>query len=61
MLDSRPRGCGWFEPHRRSSTHQSLLSSGSTQVDPSRHNWKIVDWDVMNQIKQTNIHMVSVA
>ena len=41
VLDSRPRGCG-FEPHRRhcvvslSKTHLSLLSTGSTQEDPSR-------------------------
>ena len=60
VLDSSPRGCG-FEPHRGhcvvslSKTHLSLLSTGSTQEDPSRHNWKkIVDWDVKNQIKQTN-------
>ena len=32
---------------------QSLLSTGSTQEDPSRHNWKIIDWDVKNQTKQT--------
>ena len=28
-----------------------LLSTGSAQKDPPRHNWKIVDWDVKNQIK----------
>ena len=55
MLDSRQRGCR-FKPHWRhcimsmSKTHLSLLSTGSTQ---SRHNWKIVDWDVKNKIKQT--------
>ena len=37
-----------------SKTYKSLLSTGSTQEDRSRHNWKIVDWDVKNQIKQTN-------
>ena len=43
VLDPRPRSCG-FEPHRRhcvvslSKTHLSLLSSGSTQENPSRHN-----------------------
>ena len=38
-----------------SKTHLFLLSTGSTQEDLSRHNWKIVDWDVKNQIiKQTN-------
>ena len=31
-----------------------LLSTGSTQEDPPWHNWNIVDWDVKNQIKQTN-------
>ena len=35
-----------------SKTHLSLLSTGSTQEDPSRHNRKIVDWDVKNHIKQ---------
>ena len=55
VLDSRLRGHG-FEPRGRhcllslSKTHLSLLSTGSTQEDPSRHNWKIVDWDVKNQI-----------
>ena len=43
VLDSRPRGCG-FESHRchyvvsLSKTHLSLLSTGSTQEDPSRYN-----------------------
>ena len=35
-------------------THLSYLSTGSTQEDPSLYNWKIVDWDVKNQIKETN-------
>ena len=58
VLDLRPRGHG-FEPHRHhcvvslSKTHVFLLSTGSTQEDPSRHNWKIIDWDVKDQIKQT--------
>ena len=49
-----------FKSHRRhcvlslSTTHISLLSTGSAQEDPSKHNWKIVDWDVKNQIKQTS-------
>ena len=57
VLDLRPRDCR-FEPHRchcvvsLSKTHLSLLSIGSTQEDPPPHNWKIVDWDVKNQIKQ---------
>ena len=29
-----------------------LASFGSTQEGLSWHNWKIVDWDVKNQIKQ---------
>ena len=63
VLDSRQRGCG-FEPHRRhfvvslSKTHLSLLNTGSTQKGPSWHNWKIVDWDVKNQIKQTKTNRV---
>ena len=28
-------------------------STDSTQEDPSRHKWRIVDRDVKNQIKQT--------
>ena len=38
-----------IEPHRRhcvvslSKTHKPKLSTGSTQEDPSLHNWKIVD------------------
>ena len=61
VLDSWPRG-GGFEPHRRhcvvslSKTHLSLLSTGSNQEGPCSHNWKIVDWDVKNHIKQTNKH-----
>ena len=57
VLDSRSRGRG-FKPHQHryvvslSKTHFSLLSTGSTQEDPSPHNWKIFDWDVINQIKQ---------
>ena len=33
----------------------SLLSSGSTKEDrnASRHYWKIVDWDVKRDYKQT--------
>ena len=29
-----------------------IVSTGSTQEDPSQHDWKNVDWDVKNQIKQ---------
>ena len=35
--------------------HYSLLRTDSIQEDPSRHNWKIVVWDVENQIKQNNL------
>ena len=55
VLDSRRRGRR-SKPHRRhcvvslSKTHLSLLSTGSTQEDQSRHSCKIVDWGVMNQI-----------
>ena len=58
VLDSKQRGPG-LEPHGHycvvplSKTHLSLLSTGSIQEDLSRHNRKIVDWDVKNPIKQT--------
>ena len=32
-------------------THYSLLSTSLTQEDPSRNNWKIVEWYVKYQIK----------
>ena len=57
--DLRQTGRG-FEPHRRdcvlslSKTHISLLYTGSTAEDPSRHNLKIVDWDKKNQFEQTD-------
>ena len=38
--------------------HIYPFSTGSTQKDPSRHNWKIVDLDIKNQIKQTNIPFI---
>ena len=53
VFESRQRGRG-FESHRRhcimclSKTNVSLLSTGSTQEDISRHNCKIVDLDVKN-------------
>ena len=61
MLDSRPRGHRFAThwPHcvvSLSKTHLSLLSTGSTQEDPSQHNQNIVDWDINNPIKQTNIY-----
>ena len=39
-----------------SKTHLSLLSTDSTQEDPFRHNLKVVDWDVKNQIRQTKLY-----
>ena len=54
VQDSRLRGCG-FEPHQRycivslSKKLYPLLSTGSTQADPSQHDWKNVDMDIMNQ------------
>ena len=35
--------------------HLSLLSTGSTQEDQSRHNAKIVDLDVKNQNKENKL------
>ena len=58
VFDSWPRGSR-SEPHWRhcvvslSKTHLSLLSTCSTQEDPSGHKWKIVEWDIKKQIKQT--------
>ena len=40
-------------------TSLSFLSSGSTQEDQSWRNWKIVDLDVKNQIKQTNFEKIN--
>ena len=56
VLDLRPKGRG-FQPHRHHcvvslrKTHLSLVSTGSTQEDPSQHNCKSVEWDVKDQIK----------
>ena len=50
---------GMVEPHRRHfvvalrKKLYPLLSPGSTQEDPPRHDRKCVDWDVKNQIKLT--------
>ena len=52
VLDSRLR-VRWFEPHvslccvleqskKKGKAHLSLLSTGLTQEDPSRHNWKLL-------------------
>ena len=44
-----------------SKTLHPLLSTGSTQEDPSQHDWKIVSWDVKNQNKQTKNRTVKQA
>ena len=50
-------GCG-LEPYQRhcvvslSKTLNPPISTGSTQEDLSRHDWKIVDLDIKNQNKQ---------
>ena len=49
VLDSRPRGHRF---RRHCVVSLSLVLVGLTQEDLSRHNWKIVDWDVKNQVKQ---------
>ena len=38
--------------------HYSLFSTDSTQEDPFRHNWKIVDWYVKNKKKYRRSHCV---
>ena len=59
VLDYGTRGCR-LEPHRShcveslSKTLNPLLSTGSTQEDPSQHDWKTVYWDVKNQ-NQTKV------
>ena len=42
----------WGEKYQSKQTFYRLLSTGSTQVDPSRQDRKIVDLDVKNQAKQ---------
>ena len=34
-----------------------LLSPRSTQEDLSQHDWKIVDWDIKNQNRQSNLQL----
>ena len=49
----------WFEPHLRhcvvslSKEPYPLLCTDSNQ-GTSQHDWKIVDWDVKNQLKQSD-------
>ena len=62
VLDLESKDC-WLKPHCRQShcvvslskTLYPLLSTGSTHEDPSRHDRKIVDLDVKNQTKRTNL------
>ena len=42
-----------------SKTLYLLLSTGSTQEDPSRHDCKIVDWEIKNQNEQTRSEVFS--
>ena len=42
-----------------SKTLYPLISTGTTQEDPSRHDWKNVDWDIKNS-NQTNITSLDV-
>ena len=42
----------WDEKYQSKQTFYPLLCTGSTQLDPSRQDWKIVDLDVKNQAKQ---------
>ena len=37
-------------------SYLSLINTGETKTeeDPFRHKWKCVEWNVKNQIKQTN-------
>ena len=63
VLDSRPKGRG-FEPHRRhcvvslSKTYLSLLSTGSTQEDPSRITERLLSGrKESNQTNKTTIQL----
>ena len=59
---SKPVQYDIFSNHRQShcvvslsKTLYTLLSTGSNQEDPSRPDWKIVDWYIKNQNKETKI------
>ena len=60
VLDSRPKGRG-FKPHRRhcvvslSKTHLSLLSTGSTQEDPSRITERLLSGRKESNQTKTNL------
>ena len=60
ILDGGSKGC-LFETHRRQSLKQTLyqlLSTGSTQEDPSQHDYKIADWDEKKRVNKAN-YMIS--
>ena len=38
--------------------HKSFPSAFSTQENPFRHNWKNIDYDLKNQIKQNLAHKI---
>ena len=44
-----------------SKTLYPLLSTGSAKEDLSRHDGKIVDWDVKNQNKQANTALCGIS
>ena len=50
--DKKSSWSDWDEKYQSKQPFCRLLSTGSTQVDPSREDRKIVDLDVMTQAKQ---------
>ena len=40
-------------------TLNQLLSTCSTQEDPSQHDYKIADWGETNQLKQNKLYNIS--
>ena len=50
--DKKSSRSDWDEKYQSKQTFYRLLSTRSTQVDPSRQDRKIVDLDVKNQAKQ---------
>ena len=50
--DKKSSRSDWDEKYQSKQTFYPLLSTGSTQVDPSRQDRTIVDSDVKNQAKQ---------
>ena len=52
------KGCYFETQRRQSQCFTGCFCTGSTKVDPSRQDWKIVDSDVKNQDKQTKNQML---